>query len=862
MNNFLDNFQEYNLSIFKDGMRLPEISVDPKRKTELGLSERASNFEYFKKLAWTGCLEKIASGKIKQTKEECIARLKEEFPVLEVTGVTDYFLFLRDILLWCDENGIARGPSRGSVGGCFTAFCVDIIYINPLDYDLTFSRFLSEARAKPVYKQGVMYVDGAAFCDIDIDLSQTHRGLALEEVSRRYPNRTAKILTLQELTGKMALKDTVKSFLEYGEAEALEISGFFESVFGKIDSIEKASGKSPVFQEWAENERNKEALKIARKIEGLSRSLNGGVHASGTLCCYYPLQDVIPLQLSEKGVVSGFDKKDCLKLSIKIDFLGILTLSVLKRCEELTGIKFRDIDVNDPSIYRFLQTSDLYYGLFQISEGITKDVTLKIKPRNINDINLALCIGRPGSIKEIPTLLKWLETGEKKEIHPQFDEVLKNTGNLIIFQEDINRVCQKIYKLSAVDADSIRAAIGKKKKEEMKKWMPILRKKGIENGIPEDVTEYFVSTCEAASDYLFSKNHSQAYSYVTAYTAYYKANFPLEYYLASLEFAKEETDPIQAISKIQAEMKIMDIKLLSPSLYKSSEGYSLEGKNGIRMGVGSIKGVSDKGLEKLRNFNREHTNKFALFESFCEAKLSMSIIAPLILAGCLDDEISSRSKILLDFELFKILTPKEKPQVFALGEKFTYDIFKIVKAMSEELKDEKGKPLIKPSRFETIKRNIAPYTAKYKENVKNEELSNIVFEQELLGFNYSNTLHGVFSKRVNNLIQLAEGQKMPEKARFRTICFVDEVEKRKARTGRQAEYLVLTCRDESSKMRGYIWGVENMEAVKKQNGRDVAKGDLIIAEVSRKHEADGWLGSVIIQDCPTVMKVSQLKKEG
>lgn len=274
--NFIEQFTEYKLPVFEKGVRLPEIKISSQERADLGLKEESNNTEFLKKYVWKKCLEKIEKGEIKQSKEQCIDRLKMEFGVFEKTGTIDYILLLMDVFLWCDKNSIIRGPARGSAAASFALYCTNLTHVNPLDYDLNFTRFLSEARVKPKIIDGIQYADGKSMCDFDGDIEYFGREKCIKRLEQDYEGKTCKILTLQYLTGKMALKDTVKSYLEYSESQALEIGSEIEVLFGKVDSVQKTYEKSKKFKEWA-NE-NPKAFEIAKKIEGLLRT--SGIHAS------------------------------------------------------------------------------------------------------------------------------------------------------------------------------------------------------------------------------------------------------------------------------------------------------------------------------------------------------------------------------------------------------------------------------------------------------------------------------------------------------------------------------------------------------------------------------------------------------
>jgi DNA polymerase-3 subunit alpha len=855
---FTEQFTEYKLPIFELGVRMPEIKISPQERAELGLKEKSTNTEFLKKYIWKKCLEKIEKGEIKQSKEKCIDRLKMEFGVFEKTGTIDYILLLMDVFLWCDKNNILRGPARGSAAASFALYCTNLTHVNPLDFDLNFTRFLSEARVKPKIIDGIQYADGKTMCDFDGDIEYFGREKCIKRLEQDYEGKTCKILTLQYLTGKMALKDTVKSYLDYNETQALEIGSEIEILFGKVDPLSKTYEKSKRFKEWAGN--NNEAFTIAQKIEGLLRT--SGIHASGMLISYHKVNDILPMELSATGeIVSGYDMSDVLQISVKCDVLGLKTLTQIELCCNALGIKPEEINIHDKSIYDYyVQPHKAFFGLFQIEDGSTKEATLKIKPRNIEQLSAVVAISRPGAIKYIDQYAKFVNTGERTLIYDKIDELLINTGSIILYQEQINNICQKVYGLSATDADEVRRAIGKKIREDMAKWEPIIFENGKKLGVPEEATKWFWQTCSSSADYLFNQAHAVSYAYLTAYTTYLKANHPLQFFLSCLKIAKLEADPMTYITSLQNELKYFNISLLSPDILKSQTEYVIEGKD-IRMGLSGIKGLSDKGLEKLQGFKSSVLNKFQLFQNLTASKIPLGVCSALILSGCFDSIScgAKRSKLLLELEVFKLLTDRELSFIINIGKSYNYDLLLIIKNMVETLKTEKGKPIIKESRFATIKRDYEQYKQKFITNSKFESLSAYIFENNYLGFSYSATLKKIYSEHcvdLSSLSEITEDKILDTK--FRSAVQVVELENRVSKE-KKTKYLSLLVKDDTKVQKMMLFGEDRLEATKQFNGREVKEGDILIVNGTRKKNSDAFfLDSISIQENPVVIRVSEL----
>ena len=864
MSDYFSQFSKYDLPVFEHGVRLPEIKISDEDKLALGLKVDASNTDYLKKLCWNECKIKFANGEIKQSEKECIDRLKMEFSVFEKTGVVDYLLLLRDIFGWCDkpENNIIRGPGRGSASGSLALYLIGLTYINPLNHNLNFTRFLSEARAKPHYIDGVMYLDGKTMADFDGDISFLGRNKVIKRLEKDYHGKVCKIATSQYLTGKMALKDTLKSGFSYHDSDARTVTDLIESIFGKVKSLKDAYDSTPAFRDWAD--KNPEPFKIAQKIEGLYRTK--GIHASGVLISFAPVETMMPMELSDsEEIVSGYDMDSALTMFVKGDLLGLRTLDVIEEASKVAGIDYKKINIHDQSIYDFFQRENQFYGLFQVEDGLTKQVTIKVKPKNIDQLAACLSISRPGALKQIPNYVKFVETGEFQKVYPAIDDILYQTGGILIFQEQIMNICQSVYGLSPVDSDQVRRAIGKKLRDEMAPWEKRLYDEGLQKNIPVEATKWFWDTCNASADYLFSANHVFAYSYITCYTVYLKANHPLAFYLACLKLAQYETDPMVCIGNIQKEMREKGYRLMSPNIYESSDDYSIVG-NDIRMGLSSIKGLSDKALEKLHSFDCRGKNKFQLFAAAKEAKIPINILVALIMSGCLPPENGeSRSKLVLEAETYGLLTDKEKPLIERLGPDYKFDLLTIVKDCVVKLKDDKGKPLIKESRFETIKRDYQDYKAKFQRNTKHELLCSYIMESEYLGFSYSATLKQIYSPYCQDLMTISEinsilpDPKQPYGEKVRVACRVMEVENRVSRE-KKKPYLKITVKDETGSMAAMLFGYDNIDEATKFNGREVREDDIIILNAAKKGDAL-FVNSISIQDNPIVIKRADLKKD-
>lgn len=486
-------------------VRFPDVSISAEDKAAVGLKATASNVDFLKHLTWDGLQKRRAKGQLDgYTDEQLVEQLKVEFSTFLKTGVHDYLLMVWDINRWADQQGIVRGWGRGSAASSLTLYAIGITNVNPLRHKLNFPRFLSEARMKPIIKDGVIYVDGKSAPDIDCDYQYGRRAEVVHYMEGKYAGRTSKISTRMELTGKMALKDAVKTYQNYSEDDAKRVSDMIEARFGKVQGLAEAKEKNEEVIKWLGlSAANREVYAIAMAIEGLA--VGKGQHPSGVFVSYHPLDGNVPTELSKTGdVVTTYDMETVAGLGCKNDVLGVRTLDLVANTAALVGVPLDSISVDDPAIYDYLnRPQHAYMGIFQIEEGTTKEAVVKVGPRDIDALSACLAVSRPGALRFLDQYAHYVRTGEFKTIYPAVDEALKATGNILVFQEQITRVCVEVFGLDAISADSVRYAIGKKKREEMVKWESVLRTKGKERNIPEDVVQYFWDVCNASADYLF-----------------------------------------------------------------------------------------------------------------------------------------------------------------------------------------------------------------------------------------------------------------------------------------------------------------------------------------------------------------------
>lgn len=851
MKTFLPGFTPYSFPLL-GWVRLPSVTISDEDKIAVGLKPTATNLEFLKKLCWQAYLDQAAKGKFEGiSREQVVERLKFECSVLDKTGTIDYILLVWDLIRWCDKNGIPRGPGRGSVCGSLVCFLAAITKINSLRYNLNFTRFISEARVKPKQIDGIWYADGRAMCDIDCDFSIVRKRDIQAYIDEKYPNRNAKIGNFFVLTGKVAIKEVLKTFYEMEEQEAMRVSDLLENHFGKGEKLSSAAEKNKEYKAWIESDpKHKKAHILAMSVEGLLS--HKGVHASGLFLSYDVLDKTLPVERTidrktkEECITTVYDMDLVAKLGVKLDELSLKTLDVIKEACRLIGITEDDIDVDHVSIYDFLAASRLYYGAFQIESGLAGDVTFKAKPRDLKQLAATISIARPGSLSQIPTLIEYFQEGKLKSIHPQFDEILKDTANVIIYQESINEICQRVYGLSAVDADEVRRAISKKKREDIAKWEPVIFAAGESKGIPKEVTSTFWSTCNASADYLFSYNHALPYSVLTAQTIYLKANYTKEFYLATLRFAKKDE-----ISLIIGEAAKLGVRILPPNLAKSQDDFVFEG-NDIRFGLKHIKGIAEANLAKVSSFRRDFRDKFEVFEFAKSLGLQINIVETLFWSGALSLDDSSRLKLAMEARAYNLMCDTMKNTVSRFAMDYGYDLMETIRAL-KEMKNEKGKPMLATKQLDTFRKNFEPFWTAYQKNIKYEDLFNYLAERAHLGFSYSNTLHNLYSKKVPDLKPVNDVFEEPKGIQVSFVAFVDEVKSGEGKTSKK-KYVRFEVSDESGKIKAMLNG-NKIEGCEQFNGRLPEKNDVVIIHGTKADTKDMvFANNVIIQPVPVSLK--------
>jgi DNA polymerase-3 subunit alpha len=847
---FFSKFEDINLDLH--GVRLPEFNIDSSAKRHLNLSEDVSNYEFLRALSLNGFKE-LKIDKNQQEYKKYTDRAKHELETLKELGFIDYILLVWDVINFCKTNDIPVGLGRGSAAGSLILYLIGVTRIDPVKYNLYFERFISTIRAKKQVINKITYLDGSLMCDVDLDICYYNRHKVLEYLENKFKGKTSKILTLNTLSGKLLIKECGKIVAEKSEEEMTATSSLIPKIFGQVKDITSAYEEIPKFKEWCDD--NKEAYEIALKLRDLIK--NKGVHPSGVLLSYDDLEKVCPTELSsDKEAVSSFDMNWVSLFNIKLDILGLRSVSVVDDVCKRINIKISDIDLNDPSIYRALQDLRSPHGLFQIEADTNFKVCQKVKPKNLEELSGVLALARPGALQFVDKYAAHTNLQQSESIHPFFDDILKQTGGVALYQEQLMQMANKIG-FTLDEAEILRRIVGKKKTDEIKTWQKKIETKVKENKLAKEVGDILWKILEDSANYSFNKSHSLAYAALAAVTIYLKFNYPQEFFLSLLKMSKNEPDPIGEISKIQKEMQAFAIELLPPHIIKSEMDFSLENRD-IRFGLLSIKGISDKSIEKLNSFRNKYSIKFEIFQAAEEADLNIGVLSALIQAGALSGFNQSRSKIVLEAQLWNILTTKEKKYCVSFAEQFDYDLIKIIKHLNK-FTDEKNHAIIKDNRLKTIKNKYEPYLQIYNQNNKSESFANWYYEKKLLGYTYDKTLKDIFNEKRQDLIYINNIYDYPINSKTIFVGQIEEIFSGVSKSEKKTRYVRLKVSDETGTINCLLFNdnIENNKLL--NNSKNFEEGNIVIVKGMIKQDCL-FADLVAIQDHQIYMKLNDLKK--
>ncbi len=579
----------------------------------------------------------IVSSKDKLIYQE---RIDHELKIIEKMGFEGYFMVVSDFINYAKKNSIPVGPGRGSAAGSLIAYLLGITEVDPIKHGLIFERFLNPERI--------------SMPDIDIDFCGEGRDEVINYVSNKYgKDKVAQIGTFGTMSSKAVVKD-VGRVLGLSFSDVNKLTNMIPSFRGKVYSLDECYKKVKEFRELVEtNNSYSELFNLSVKLENSVR--HSSTHAAGVVISNEPLENMIPLYKGSKDeIVTQYDMNAVEELGfVKFDFLGLKTLTVIKKAKEFIRIHNKEIDeeinkadINDPNVYKLL-SKGLTRGIFQIESSGMKDVLKNLKADKFDDIVALLALYRPGPLDSGMVDEYILRKNGKKKTEypaPQLKKILNETHGLFVYQEQIMNTASVLSNFTLGDADLLRRAMGKKKASEMKAQREKFLNGAKDNEIDEKLAEDIFNTMEKFAEYSFNKSHSTAYAYITFQTAYLKTYYPCEF-MASL-MTTEINNSEKIVSDIR-ECKEMNINILPPSINESGSGFTPL-KNSIRFGLNAVKNLGTnivKNIINLRDEQGEFKNIFEFLGLMDSRRMNKKTLESLIKSGTLDEFGLTRSTL-------------------------------------------------------------------------------------------------------------------------------------------------------------------------------------------------------------------------
>lgn len=548
--------------------------------------------DYLKKLTFDGAIKRYGDPLSDELKE----RLNFELHIMKTMGFPGYFLIVQDFIAAGREMGVAIGPGRGSAAGSAVAYCLQITKIDPIQYDLLFERFLNP--------------DRISLPDIDIDFDDDGRSQVLQWVTEKYGHeKVAHIITYGTMATKLAIKDVARvQKLPLSESDRL-CKLVPDKIPNKKLNLKNAIEYVPELKEaeLSHNPLVHDTIKYAKMLEGNVR--NTGVHACGTIICRDDITDWVPVSTAddkstgEKMLVTQYEGSVIEDTGlIKMDFLGLKTLSIIK--EALENIKLHtgkvlDIDnvpIDDPKTYK-LYSDGHTIGTFQFESAGMQKYLRELQPTTFEDLIAMNALYRPGPMDYIPDFIDRKHGRKPIEYDiPVMEKYLKDTYGITVYQEQVMLLSRLLADFTRGESDALRKAMGKKLRDKLDHMKPKFIQGGKKNGHDPKVLEKIWGDWEKFASYAFNKSHATCYSWVAYQTAYLKANYPAEYMAATMS---RNIANITEITKLMDECKAMGISVLGPDVNESNLKFTVNQDGNIRFGLGAIKGVGEGAVRSI-----------------------------------------------------------------------------------------------------------------------------------------------------------------------------------------------------------------------------------------------------------------------
>ena len=640
-NMIVDRVEVLNL---KKDILLPAFPIP--KEFQIHGDSNLDQWEFLKHLTYEGAKERY--GEITPNVQE---RLDFELFTIKTMGFAGYFLIVSDFIKAGRDLGVFIGPGRGSAAGSAVAYCIGITNIDPIKYDLLFERFLNP--------------DRKSMPDIDTDFDDEGRQKVIDYVVKKYGrNQVAQIVTYGTMAAKMSIKDVARVLdLPLVESNMLaklvpdkpgtDLGRVLHAPLTAKDGEKSLEEKEGLGQDDLENVKKlreiyngndirSQVLHEAERLEGSVR--NTGIHAAGIIIAPDDLLNIIPVCTAKDSdlLVTQIEGKIIEDAGvIKMDFLGLKTLTIIKNALEMikqnhgVDIVIDDIPLTDEKTYELYQRGDTI-GTFQFESPGMQKYLKELKPDQFADLIAMNALYRPGPMAYIPQYVDRKHGREEVTYDlPEMEEYLKETYGITVYQEQVMLLAQKIAGFSKGDADVLRKAMGKKDRKTLDKMKSKFIEGAVANGHPAKTLEKVWTDWEAFAQYAFNKSHSTCYAFVAYQTAYLKAHYPAEYMSAVLNNA----NAIEKLTFFMEECKRMGIKVLGPDINESLKGFAVNQAGEIRFGLGGLKGVGEAAVESIieeRKVGGTYKDPFDFMKRINQRTVNKKTLESLVYAGAFD----------------------------------------------------------------------------------------------------------------------------------------------------------------------------------------------------------------------------------
>ena len=565
-------------------------------------------------------------------------RLEHELNIIIEMKYSSYFLIVSDYIKWAKKNDIPVGPGRGSGAGSLVAWCLSITDVDPIKFNLIFERFLNP--------------DRISMPDFDIDFCEDKRDLVFEYLTKKYEESVAHIITFGKLKARMVIRDVGRVLgLPYGFVDSISKMIPFDP--SRPQSLTECIGSEPRLQKLInEDSRVKKLTKLSLQLEGLNR--NVATHAAGVVIADKKLKDIVPLYKDKNTDLllpsTQFDMYSAENAGlIKFDFLGLKTLTVINNTQKLVQEKnknfnIENINYDDQNVFELL-SSGKTVGLFQIESSGMREALLQMKPNHIEDIIALVALYRPGPMSNIPIYNDCKHGRQEPDyLHPLLEDILKPTYGVIIYQEQVMQIAQKLSGFTAGQADILRRAMGKKKRAELEKQKQNFISGAVNNGISKDIAAGIFLKIEPFAEYGFNKSHAAAYAIISYQTAFLKTYYPKEFIAASMSM---DISNQNKLSEFYEELKRLKVEIIRPDINQCFAEFRTDGEK-FYYALGGIKAVGYEAVSNIIN-ERIKNGKFKSINDFINRINPKDInklqLEGLVKAGAFDNINNNRQSL-------------------------------------------------------------------------------------------------------------------------------------------------------------------------------------------------------------------------